>query len=128
MVKETWVRRRWWEFRHGHSVYLIFALTFSNFVLIAYRLLVEQIPLMEQLFPQLWIFALAFVAAYIPISTLVGYWHRKTQVKIETTINISENPTMARYIRVLLDVTTGKASEEDVQKLRKFLKDIEGKM
>lgn len=127
-MDEYWIRKRWWEFRHGHSVYLIFALTFSNFVLISYRLLIEQIPAVDQLFPQLWIFALVFIIAYIPISTVVGYWHRKTQVRIETSVTLAENPIMARYIRVLLDVQTGRATEEEVEKLRKFLKEIEMKI
>ena len=41
-MKQSWVRRRWWEFRQGHSIYLIFILTFVNFILIAYRLLIEE--------------------------------------------------------------------------------------
>ena len=83
---------------------------------------------MEQVFPQLWIFATVFIIAYIPISTAIGYWHRKTQLKIETSVTLAENPIMARYIRVLLDVQTGKATEEEIEKLRKFLKKIEAKL
>jgi hypothetical protein len=123
----TWIRKRWWEFRHGHSVYLIFGLTFSNFILISYRLLVEQVPFTKEIFPELWFFAIVFVLAYIPISTLVGFWHRKTQVKIETTVALSENPTMARYIRTIIDIQTGVASEQEVKKLREFLIEIEKK-
>ena len=29
-MDQSWTRRRWWEFRQGHSVYLVFVLTFIN--------------------------------------------------------------------------------------------------
>ncbi len=71
-MKQGWIRRRWWEFSQGHSTYLIFLLTFMNFVLIAYRLLIERIPFIQELFPQLWIFVLIFLVSYIPASTIIG--------------------------------------------------------
>lgn len=51
-MNEGWFRRRWWEFRQGHSVYLIFVLTFVNFILIAYRLLIEKIAYFKEIFPE----------------------------------------------------------------------------
>ena len=38
-MQEGWFRSRWYEFRMGHSTYLIFLLTFTNFILISYRFL-----------------------------------------------------------------------------------------
>ncbi|BDQ31826.1 hypothetical protein NZNM25_19670 [Nitrosopumilus zosterae] len=127
-MKEGWARRRWWEFRQGHSVYLIFVLTFINFILIAYRLLIERVIFFKELIPELWIFAVMFIIFYIPAATLIGYWHRKTQLRVETTLVQQQNPVLARMIRTLLDVQTGKASEEEIAEFRKMLNNIEKRL
>jgi uncharacterized protein YneF (UPF0154 family) len=124
-MNEGWVRRRWWEFRQGHSIYLIFVLTFINFILIAYRLLIERVTYFKELIPELWIFAVLFIAIYLPAAILIGYWHRKTQLRIETTLIQQQNPLMAKMFRMLLDVQMGKASEKDIQEFRNLLQEIE---
>ena len=124
-MNESWMRRRWWEFRQGHSVYLIFMLTFVNFILISYRLLIEKIPIFNNIFPDLWIFALLFIIIYVPLAVIIGIWHRKTQLRVETTIVNQQNPILAKMIRTLLDVQTGRASKEEIEKFRKMLTDIE---
>jgi len=126
-MKEGWARRRWWEFRQGHSVYLIFMLTFINFILISYRLLIEKIPVFNKIFPELWIFAILFILTYIPLAILIGLWHRKTQLRVETTIVNQQNPILAKMIRTLLDVQTGKATKDEVEEFRKMLLNIEKK-
>jgi len=126
-MKEGWARRRWWEFRQGHSVYLIFMLTFLNFILISYRLLIEKIPVFNKIFPELWIFAILFILTYIPLAILIGLWHRKTQLRVETTIVNQQNPILAKMIRTLLDVQTGKATKDEVEEFRKMLLNIEKK-
>ena len=73
IMNESWIRRRWWEFRQGHSIYLIFLLTFMNFILISYRLLIERITIFKELIPDLWIFALLFIVVYLPAAVLIGY-------------------------------------------------------
>jgi len=127
-MKQGWIRRRWWEFRQGHSTYLIFLLTFMNFVLIAYRLLIERIPFIQELFPQLWIFVLTFVLVYIPLSIIIGNWHRRTQLRVESTINILENPLWAKMFRTMLDIQTGRASKKEIEKVRELLLSIEKKL
>ena len=126
-MNEGWIRRRWWEFRQGHSIYLIFILTFINFVLIAYRLLIERVSYFKEIFPELWIFALLFILCYIPAAVLIGFWHRRTQLRVETTIIQQQNPLMAKMFRTLLDVQTGKASESEIQEFRNMLLGIEKK-
>ena len=126
-MKQGWARRRWWEFRQGHSVYLIFMLTFINFILISYRLLIERVTIFKELIPDLWIFALLFIVCYIPAATLIGFWHRRTQLRVETTIINQQNPVLARMIRTLLDVQTGVASEDEIKEFRKMLEKIEKK-
>lgn len=122
------MRRRWWEFRQGHSIYLIFILTFVNFILIAYRLLIEKIPFFKDVFPDLWIFALLFIVIYCPTAIAIGFWHRKTQLRIENTLVQQQNPVLAKMVRTLLDVQTGKATKEEIDEFRKLLKKIERKM
>ncbi len=124
-MKEGWARRRWWEFRQGHSVYLIFVLTFINFILIAYRLLIERVTFFKELVPELWIFAVMFILFYIPAATLIGFWHRRTQLRVETTLVQQQNPVLAKMIRTLLDVQTGKASKEEIEEFRKEMIEIE---
>ena len=127
-MSQGWVRRRWWEFRAGHSVYLIFVLTFINFILIAYRLLIEKIPLFQDLIPNLSIFVLLFLSFYIPTAIIIGFWHRKTQLKVETTLTMQQNPVFAKMFRTILDVQTGKASDKEIREFRDFLTKIESKL
>ena len=124
-MNDAWFRRRWYDFRQGHGMYLVFAMSFTNFVLIFYRLLVEQIDFLGVVFTNLWIFLVIFLAVYIPAAILIGNWHRKTQMKIEHEQAMKQNPLMAKNFRVLLDLLEGKASTKEVEDLRKFLKSIE---
>lgn len=126
-MREGWFRSRWWEFRMGHSTYLMFVLTFINFILIAYRLLIEKVPFLQNIVPELWIFATIFLAVYIPTSIIIGFWHRKTQIKVETTLSMHQNPFFAKLFRTMLDIQTGKASKEEIEEFREFLQKIERK-
>jgi hypothetical protein len=126
-MKVGFVRRRWYEFRQGHSIYLIFMLTFINFILISYRLLIEKVEIFKELIPDLWIFAVLFIVCYIPAATLIGLWHRRTQLRVETTIVNQQNPVLAKMIRTLLDVQTGVASKEEIKEFREMLESIEKK-
>ena len=126
-MNSKWFRRRWFDFRLGHSVYLIFLLSFSNFILIFHRLLIERIEFLNDIFSELWMFIILFVGIYVPVSIAVGAWHRKTQIKIENEQSLLNNPFMARNFRMMIDIIEGKASKDEVQKFRKFLNDIEKK-
>ena len=127
MMDKIWMRRRWLDFRFGHSVYLIFALTFSNFVLIFHRLLVERIEFLDRIFSELWVFILVFILVYIPMAIIIGAWHRRTQLKVETEQGLLNNPFMARNFRMLVDIIDGQASREDIENFRNLLKQIEKK-
>lgn len=124
-MNDAWLRRRWYDFRQGHGMYLVFAMSFVNFVLIFYRLLIEEINLLAEIFSNLWIFVIIFLAVYIPVAILIGNWHRKTQMRIEHEQSMKQSPLMAKNFRVLLDLLEGKASTKEVEDLRKFLKSIE---
>ncbi len=126
-IEKNWIRRRWWEGRTGNSVYLMFVLTLLNFILITHRFLIEENVLFEDLISDLWFFGIIFIITYIPISILIGYWHRKTQWKVELTLKLLQNPMVAKMFRVMLDVQTGKASKEEIEELGNILKEIEKK-
>ncbi len=120
-----WIRRRWFDFRQGHAIYLIFLLTFANFVLIFYRLLIEKIPILEEIFSNLWMFIVIFILIYIPIAILIGHWHNTTQLKIEIDRMVRENPFVARMWRIIFEMQMGKASEDEIKDVLNLLKSIE---
>ena len=126
-MSSKWFRKRWFDFRLGHSVYLIFLLSFSNFILIFHRLLIERVEFLNDIFSELWMFIVLFVGIYIPVSIVVGAWHRKTQIKVENEQALLNNPFMARNFRMMIDIIEGKASKDEVQKFREFLSKIEKK-
>jgi len=119
------VRRRWLDFRNGHSLYLVFLMGFANFILIFHRLFIERIPFLEDIFSSLWGFAIFFVLVYVPIAVLVGFWHKRTQMKVEMEVLTRQNPFVAKWFRVIVDMLSDKASKEEVENLRNLLKSIE---
>lgn len=123
----SWVRRRWLDFRMGHSVYLIFLLSFANFMLIFHRLLIERIEWLDSLLGELWVFGILFVFLYVPLAIIVGAWHRRTQIKVESDVHLLQSPLNAKIFRVIIDIQTGKATPEDVKALRDLLKQVEDK-
>ena len=123
-MNDYWFRKRWFDGRSGNSIYLIFGLTFVNFVIIAYRFLIEKDSVFEEIFGSMWIFGLIFLVTYIPISIIIGYWHRKTQLKVEQTLKYLEAPFFAKMFRVLLDAETGKANKEEIEEFKRILSNI----
>lgn len=124
-MRKDWIRRRWFDFRQGHSVYLIFALTFANFVLIFHRLLIERVEFLNQIFSELWVFFLVFILIYIPAAIGIGAWHRKTQLKVEAEIILLQNPLWAKMFRTLLEIQTGTISKKEIEDMMNLLRKIE---
>ena len=124
-MRQSWIRRRWYDFRNGHSFYLIFLLSFSNFILISHRLLIERVTFLDQVFANLWFFVIAFISIYVPVAILIGHWHKKTQLRVEQEMAFRENILAAQSLRLILELLTGKASEEEVENLRNLLKRVE---
>lgn len=124
-LNTTWFRRRWLDERFGHSYYLMFALTLVNFILISYRYFVEQEPVLQELVSNLWIFSAILLVCYIPISILIGYWHRHTQLSTENTIKRLEDPLLAHVCRIILDTKIGKASQKEIEELKALLSKID---
>lgn len=83
--------RRWLDFRNGHSTYLIFALTFVNFVVVTYTLALERVPSLK-IFDSMTSWGLAFLAVYIPVAVIIGHIHLKKQVPREQQQLMEINP------------------------------------
>ena len=113
MRSHNWMRRRWLDFRNGHSIYLIFLMTFANFVTIQYQLLLQRVPAIHALNINIWMFALIFVAIYLPVGMIIGYWHRKNQFSVEAEALFNQNQIGATMTLFLIDLIDGKVTEEE---------------
>ena len=81
--------------------------------------------MLKDIIPSMWIFSTIFIITYIPISILIGRWHRYTQLTTEYRILHEENPVIATMMKILLDVQTGVATKEEIAKVKKMMTDIE---
>ena len=124
-MQKNFLRKMWWDGRMGHSSYLMFSLQLVNFLLIAYNYLIEGNEMFEIFVTDLWLFGTIIMVFYIPISILIGKWHTDTQISIEMTMKMSQDPITAKMIKGLLNVQDGIASKEEIKEFRNFLIEIE---
>ena len=118
----NWFRRRWLDFRQGHSIYLIFLMTFANFIVIQYRLLIDRMPSIDSLTGGNIIgFAITFIAIYVPLSIIIGYWHRKSQWRVEAEALFNENRIGATMWLFVIDLIDGKITEQEKKEMREML-------
>jgi len=109
-------------FRRGHNIYLAFILSFANFVVIQYRLLVEHVSFLREVFTSLAVFALFFMLTYVPIAVLLGWLdYRKICVPVETELTSRANPWVRDLARALYLIADGK-SEEAKRVLERWLR------
>jgi hypothetical protein len=122
--RNSWVRRRWLDFRQGHSIYLAFLIMFANFITIQYSLMIERIPAFSTIFSNVWVFVVAFIAIYMPLSIVIGYWHRKSQWKVEQEAMFNENVVQATMYLFLIRLIEGKATDKERQDMKAMLEKI----
>ena len=92
-----WAGRRFWESRQFYSAYIALFIAVSNWITIQYRLLLENIPIFNTLFSQLWVFLVVAVVVFTVLSILGGHYiHRKRQFRLEQAVAIEENPYLYR--------------------------------
>lgn len=85
--------RMWAYFRRGHSTYLVFILSFANFIVIQYRLLVQYISAVHVLFNSILVFSLAFFLVYVPLAALIGWYdYKKLAVPVDQTLAVKSSP------------------------------------
>ncbi|HKU50401.1 MAG TPA: hypothetical protein VJP79_10645 [Nitrososphaera sp.] len=122
--RHSWARRRWLDFRQGHGIYLAFVITFANFITIQYSLMIERIPAFNLLFSNVWVFVVAFIAVYMPVAIIIGYWHRKSQWKVEQEAMFNENVVQASMYLFLINLIEGKATEKERRDMKLMLERI----
>ena len=96
-------------------------MTFANFITIQYQLLIDRLPYWAGIFSSIWIFAILFILAYVPVSIVLGYWHRKSQWKVEQDALFRENKVGAIMWMYVIDLIEGKVDEEDRKLMREAL-------
>ena len=103
---------RWFiYFRRGHGTYLVFLLSFANFIVIQYRLLIQYIPVFELLFSSLLSFTIAFFLCYVPLAVVVGWLDTKRgSVPIAGAIDASVNPWNKSIAKALFSLPSGRVT------------------
>jgi hypothetical protein len=96
-------------------------MTFANFITIQYKLLIDTVPYLSGIFNSIWSFAILFILLYVPLSIILGYWHRKSQWKVEQDALFRENKVGAIMWMYVIDLIEGKVSEEDKKLMRESL-------
>ena len=122
-INQRFIRRRWLDFRNGHSIYLIFLLTFTNFILITYNFAIKQIPIIGDTV-SLPLFIVLFALFYIPVSMLIGYWHRKHQYSVENEALINQNWVWAWIMQYQIRLIKGKTTKKEDEFVITYLNDI----
>ena len=97
-------------------------MTFANFITIQYKLLLDKIPSVDVLTGGNIIgFAIVFVALYVPIGILIGYWHRKSQWRVEAEALFRENKIGATMWLFVIDLIDGKVTDQEKKEMRDML-------
>ena len=121
-INNNFFRRRWLDFRQGNGIYLIFLITFAEFIVIQYKLLIDRVPFINSFIGGNIIgFALIFFAIYIPLSIVIGYWHRKNQLKVESEALFKENKIGATMWLFVIDLIDEKLTDREKQEMREML-------
>ena len=114
--------RYWTYFRRGHGIYLIFAISFLNFIVIQWRLLIEQITFLEAFFKHFYVFATLFFIFYIPVATIIGWIDfKRGSVPVDATVMAKASPWAQDLASAIILLAEGK-NEEVVELMKKWTK------
>lgn len=110
-------------FRRGHSVYLVLLVSLANFVVIQYRLLIQYVPALNQLFSELWFFTLVFMVLYVFLATFIGWLdYKKGSVTYENILLSEASPPTKDFAKALLAIAEELVmDEEKLELIRKHL-------
>jgi hypothetical protein len=122
-LNNKFVRRRWLDFRNGHSVYLVFLLTLVNFILIVYNFAILKVPALST-FLNLPLFILIFFLVYVPLAIIIGYWHRRNQYTVENEALLQENWIFAWISKYQIRLIQGKTTSAEDEAVLKYLNSI----
>ena len=106
------ILRYWTYFRRGHGTYLVFFLSFANFMVIQYRLVVQYVPFLEALFSSLTAFVVTFFLIYLPFATVIGWLdYKKLAVPVDATVAAQASPWVRDLAKGLMLMCDGKNEE-----------------
>ncbi|NIN01538.1 MAG: hypothetical protein GTO24_26620 [candidate division Zixibacteria bacterium] len=112
--------RYWTYFRRGHGVYLVFAISFLNFIVIQWNLLIEQIEPLKALLQHFYVFALLFFIIYPPLATVIGWIdYKRGAMPVDQTIAAKVNPYFQDLSKAILLLAEGK-NEEVIELMKKW--------
>ena len=112
--------RYWTYFRRGHNVYLIFAISFLNFVVIQWRLLIEEIEFLEAIFQRFYVFTILFIITYIPLATIIGWIdYKRGAVPVDIRVQAMASPWAQDLAKAFILLAEGK-NEEVVELMKKW--------
>jgi len=104
--------RLWTYYRRGHGTYLVFLLSFANFIVIQYRLLVEYVPALRLLFSSLMVFAVAFFLVYVPLAVVIGWLdYRRFAVPVDSALTARASPWHRDVAKALILIAEGRGEE-----------------
>jgi len=104
--------RLWTYYRRGHGMYLVFLLSFANFIVIQYRLLVEYVPALRLLFSSLMVFAVAFFLVYVPLAVVIGWLdYRRFAVPVDSALTARASPWHRDVAKALILIAEGRGEE-----------------
>ncbi|MFX0062115.1 MAG: hypothetical protein ACFFC7_07990 [Candidatus Hermodarchaeota archaeon] len=80
-------------FLRGHGSWFALAFSLINFTLIFYKLFLEQLYFIPEVFKSYALFFIVFMASYFPIATILGYLdYRKGTFSAEQTLAATMSP------------------------------------
>ena len=92
--------RAWFYLRNGWGQYFAFVFAAINTLVVTYYLAIENLPILNTLFPSFLSYALTLILVGIPVLVGVGYWHYKKSpaYKTEADVVFEANPYLKRTL------------------------------
>ena len=92
--------RLWFYFRTGWATYFAFIFAAINTLVVTYYLAIENIPVLQNVFPSFGHYVIITVVIGIPVLVSVGYFHFKMSsgFKSEVDVAIETNPHARRNL------------------------------
>lgn len=118
---KSFIIRLWVYFRRGHSTYFAFLFAMANFIVIQYRLLIQYIPSLKNIFNGLLEFFVAVIIAYVPLAILIGWLdYKRFAVPVDSALIAKANP-YSRAIAQALLVISEELPPEKRERIKKIL-------
>jgi hypothetical protein len=94
MKRTNFLFRVWYYFRIGYGTYLTFILGIVTTLVTVYYLAINNISVLQSVFPAFWIFSVISLIVGLPSAVILGWFHVKGSAifKSEQDITMEANP------------------------------------